>query len=145
MKSIFYNAYCQFSQQACTNFMQTYLYFLLFLYINHQFALYNISPISYSFYQAFIVYGWSYSKKSTKHLVHPFRHNICILNWCQLSIFGWSQKDIYFLLRDKMWENVFVISDLNGFFVSFTILKSERSGLITLQRNRAYDIYFFPS
>ena len=85
------------------------------------------------------------AKKSTKHLVHPFRHNICILNWCQLSIFGWSQKDIYFLLRDKMWENVFVISDLNGFFVSFTILKSERSGLITLQRNSAYDIYFFPS
>ena len=24
-----YNAYCQFSQQACTNFMQTYLYLLI--------------------------------------------------------------------------------------------------------------------
>ena len=55
-----------------------------------------------------------------------------------------ESKDIYFLLRDKMWENVFGISDLNGFFVSFTILKSERSGLITLQKNRAFDIYFFP-
>ena len=127
--------------------MQTYLYSLIsthfFILTTNLHCIISAPLVTVSI--TFIVYGWSYSKKSTKHLVHPFRHNICILNWCQLSIFGWSQKDIYFLLRDKMWENVFVISDLNGFFVSFTILKSERSGLITLQRNRAYDIYFFPS
>ena len=36
------NAYCQFSQQACPNFMQTYLYSLIsahFFYNNDQFAL----------------------------------------------------------------------------------------------------------
>ena len=55
------NAYCQFSQQACTNFMQIYLYLLIsthffilttnlhwliltcfFIHINNQFALNNI-------------------------------------------------------------------------------------------------------
>ena len=38
------NAYCQFSKQACTNFMQTILVFVNinpFLYINDQFALYD--------------------------------------------------------------------------------------------------------
>ena len=44
-----YNAYCQFSQQACTNFMQTYLYSFIstqFFILTTNFAYENMNILS---------------------------------------------------------------------------------------------------